>query len=205
MATFSCYGWTTQRLPEKQPTAYSLQHCPTSGIGRKFVFSKAIWPISLFWIWVHLGICKSISSFRLTHCQNSRDEHGFEFKSGGFWILWWTWIGFVFYKFYLTGFGLDLIILFWTSSQLSVLFPNCRLLHLSIFCKFPSVVFLTSVEIVNCFCIWRSEAEYWHTIQWCKVQACSLMCHVIKRKEFVWLSLICPLPWPIIATVQHYL
>jgi len=58
-----------------------------------------------------------------------RDEHGhgFGFKLGGFSALWWIWS----YIFCLTGFGLDLdlIILFYTSSQLSVLFQSCRLLH----------------------------------------------------------------------------
>jgi len=39
----------------------------------------------------------------------TRDEHGFGFKSGAFSAFSWIWIGF--YKFCLTGFGLDLIIL----------------------------------------------------------------------------------------------
>jgi len=51
------------------------------------------------------------------------------------------------------GFLLNLIILFWISSQLSVLFRNGRLLHL--FCKFAWAEFLTSTEIVHCvlYCI----------------------------------------------------
>jgi len=49
---------------------------------------------------------------------------------------------------------LDLIFLLCTSSQLSVLFRCYRLLQL--ICKFVSVEFLTSVDIVNlvCICIW---------------------------------------------------
>ena len=41
---------------------------------------------------------------------------------------------------------LNFIFLFRTPSQLSVLFRDCRLLHL--ICKFASVEFLTSLEIV---------------------------------------------------------
>jgi len=81
-----------------------------------------------------------------------RNEHGSGFKSGGFSAFSWIWIGFGFYKFCLTGIGLDLIIFFWTSSQLSVLCQNCRLLHL--ICTFASVAFLTSVQIVQRVCLW---------------------------------------------------
>ena len=91
--------------------------------------------------------------------------------------------GFGFYKFCLTGieFDLNLIILFWTS-QLSVLFRSCRLLHLILSLLQWSFSHLSKFYILFVFGS--------HTIQWCKVHACSRMYHVIKVKEFVWLSLI---------------
>jgi len=49
---------------------------------------------------------------------------------------------FRFYHFCLTRFGLELMIFFWTSSQLSIQFWNCRLLYWQ--------EFLKSVEIVFC-------------------------------------------------------
>jgi len=67
------------------------------------------------------------------------------FKSCGLSTFWWIWIGFC--KFCLTGFGVDLRIIIWTSLQLPVLFRVCRLLHL--FCKFSPVEFITFVEIVH--------------------------------------------------------
>jgi len=92
------------------------------------------------------------------------------------------------------------MILFWTSSQLSVLFRNCRLLHL--IGKFAWVEFLTSFEIIYRVSL---NLEHWH-IQWCKVQY-SPMYHVIKVNEFVWLSLIhsSPFFWPMINVVHWYL
>ena len=66
--------------------------------------------------------------------------------------------GFGFYKFCLTGFGLDLdlITLFWNSLQLSVPFRSYRLLYLC--CKFTSVGILISAEIVPYF--WDHKAHW---------------------------------------------
>jgi len=75
---------------------------------------------------------------------------------------------------------LDLIILFGTSLQLSVLFQNCRLLHLDFRLLFASLGFRTSVEIVKCFCIWIT---YYPVMQ--GVQSRFFMYHVIKVKEYV--------------------
>jgi len=61
-------------------------------------------------------------------------------------------------KFFITGFGLDLeIIIFWTSLQLSVLYPNCRFCLVHYISVFASVEFFTSNEIVHRACIWRID------------------------------------------------
>ena len=54
-------------------------------------------------------------------------EHGLGFKSCRILIFWWIWI--LYSNFCLTRFGLNLIILFWTFSQLSVQFGDCRSLY----------------------------------------------------------------------------
>ena len=93
-------------------------------------------------------------TLQLPGCSVLGDEHRFRIKFCGFSALWWIWIRVGYYKFCLTGFGLDLKILFWISSKLSVLFRNCWLLHL--IWNFTSVEFLTTVEIVYQVC-WNLE------------------------------------------------
>jgi len=122
-------------------------------------------------------------------------------KFGRFSVLWCICIGFGFYKFCLTGFGLelDLLISFWTSPQLSVLFRNSRLLYL--ICTFASVEFHTSAKIVYCVCIWSidtapSDARY-------KPALSGIMSSKLRNScDFHW---FCTFPWPIIAIVKSFL
>jgi len=125
-------------------------------------------------------------------CFHSRDENGFGFKSWGFLVFWWIRTGLWFYNFCLTGCGVDLIILFWTFSQLSVRFRDCRLLYFNQICEVWSVEFLPPVGIAHGVC-WLCPV----------VQACSLCIMSSKLRnccDFHWSR---PFSWLVITIVAY--
>jgi len=111
-----------------------------------------------------------------------RDEHGFGFTYCQILVFWWIWIGF--YNFCLTEFGLDLRISFWTCSQPLVHFWVCRLLHVICY------VWLSGFFHVRLYCTVHRVCSNHGSWLWPVIQYCSLMHHVIKVTELIWLSLI---------------